>query len=173
MQSALVAPVRHVLERIQTVSRPRAEVVRFFEDPRNLGELTPPFLHFRILTEGPIEMREGARIDYEIRLHSIPMVWKTLIEEYVPGEQFVDRQIEGPYRYWHHVHRFEDAEGGGTRIFDRVTYELPLGPLGALAHVVFVRRQLKEIFDYRFRVVEERFGTALRNQRASSSSPRK
>lgn len=148
----------YVLERVQLVPRPRAEIAAFFENPRNLGELTPPFLNFQITTPGEIPMHVGAHIDYTIRLHGLPMKWKTLIERYSPGHQFVDLQLKGPYEYWHHVHTFEDAPGG-TKITDKVTYRLPLGPLGSLAHALFVRRQLKTIFDYRYKYIEERFGT--------------
>lgn len=149
--------MRHQLTRSQWVPTPLEEVVGFFEDPRNLEQITPPFLGFRILTEGEIEMRVGALIDYSIRLHGVPLLWQTRIDEYVPMERFVDFQVKGPYRYWNHLHTFS-REDGGTRIEDCVDYELPLGPLGTVAHALFVKRQLKTIFDYRYRVIEKRFG---------------
>jgi ligand-binding SRPBCC domain-containing protein len=147
----------HVLERTQLVPRPRAEVFAFFADAHNLERITPGFLRFRIVTPGPIAMREGARIDYRLSLFGVPFGWRTLIEEYRPGERFVDLQLSGPYALWRHLHTFEDAPGG-TLMRDRVEYRLPLGPLGALAHALLVRRQLRTIFDHRRRAIETLLG---------------
>src|SRR4051812_36809540 len=147
----------YVLERTQIVRRPRAEVFPFFADAGNLERLTPPFLGFQILTPLPIEMKIGARIDYRIRLNGVPLRWQTLIEEFVAGERFVDVQVKGPYRRWHHTHTFRDVPGG-TELGDRVEYELPLGPIGRLLHRALVKRQLRTIFDYRARVMTELFG---------------
>ncbi len=147
----------YVLERTQIVPRPLAEVFAFFADAANLERLTPPFLGFQIKTPLPIKMGEGTLIDYRISLHGIPMRWRTRIDEYVPGVRFVDEQLKGPYRIWHHTHAFR-AVPGGTEVLDHVDYELPFGPLGKLAHALFVRRQLKTIFDYRERTMTELFG---------------
>lgn len=148
----------HTLERTQTVRAARDEVFAFFADAANLEALTPPSLGFEILTPQPIAMHAGTRIDYKIRLHRVPMAWQTLIEELTPNERFIDVQLKGPYKVWHHTHTFADAPGGGTTLGDHVRYELPLGPLGAIAHAVFVKRQLRQIFDYRERVMIEKFG---------------
>jgi ligand-binding SRPBCC domain-containing protein len=145
------------LERTQVVPRPVEEVFPFFADAANLGELTPPFLGFTILTPSPIDMKPGTLIDYRIKLHGIPMKWRTRIEELVPNERFVDVQLKGPYKTWRHLHTFR-AVPGGTELGDVVDYELPLGPLGGLAHAVMVRRQLATIFDYRATVMRARFG---------------
>jgi ligand-binding SRPBCC domain-containing protein len=93
-------------------------------------------------------MEAGARIDYRLRLHGVPIRWRTLIESYEPPERFTDVQISGPYSHWRHTHVFLDAPGG-TRMIDTVDYSLPLGPIGALARVIYVRRALERIFDYR------------------------
>jgi len=138
----------HRLERTQLVPRPRAEVFAFFADPWNLERITPPFLRFRILTPPPLEVKAGALIDYRLSLFGLPFGWRTVIEAWEPGVRFVDRQLRGPYRRWHHTHLFEDA-AGGTRMTDRVEFELPLGPLGELARVLLVDRQLAAIFDHR------------------------
>src|SRR5512141_3238148 len=143
----------HVLERTQLVHRPRREVWAFFADPGNLEEITPDFLRFRIVTPRPIPMAAGARIDYRLSLFGVPFSWRTRIEEVVPGESFVDVQLAGPYRRWRHTHRFADAPGG-TLVTDRVEYELPLGPLGAVAHALFVARTLDAIFAFRRQRVE-------------------
>lgn len=149
----------HVLERSQLVPRPRGEVFAFFADAHNLEAITPAFLRFRILTPAPIAMRAGTLIDYRLSLAGVPLSWRTRIEVFEPGERFVDVQLRGPYRRWHHLHTFEDAPDG-TWVRDRVEYELPLGPLGDAAHALFVRRALGRIFDHRRAVIAARFGAA-------------
>jgi ligand-binding SRPBCC domain-containing protein len=147
----------HQLALSQWVPAPRSEVVRYFEVPENLGDLTPPFLEFRIRTPPPMVMAVGAQIEYTIALHGVPMRWLTLIDEYIPGERFVDVQLRGPYRSWRHVHTFTD-ERGGTRIADNVEFELPFGPLGELAYRLFVKKSLETIFVYRARKAAALFG---------------
>ncbi len=146
----------HRLERSTFIPRPRREVFQFFANAHNLGRITPPFLNFRILTPDPILIRAGARIDYTIGLYGIPMRWKTLIEEFVEDSHFIDLQISGPYKLWRHRHEFQDVQGG-TSMTDTVDYQLPLGPLGRIAHRLFVRAQLRAIFDYRAKIIRELF----------------
>ncbi len=138
----------HRLTRTTLISRPLPEVFAFFADAANLEAITPPQLRFRTLTPPPIEMRAGARIDYRLSLWGVPLHWRTCISCWEPTSRFVDEQEAGPYALWHHVHEFQ-AEGLGTRMRDQVTYRLPFGPLGQLAHALWVRRQLRAIFDYR------------------------
>ena len=138
----------HLLERQQLVDRPRAEVFAFFADAHNLERLTPPFLRFEILTPAPIPMRPGTLIDYRLSLFGVPFRWRTEIEAFEPGVRFVDVQLRGPYARWRHLHEFEEVPGG-TRVSDRVEYEMRFGPLGALVHALFVRRALRRIFDHR------------------------
>ncbi len=94
-------------------------------------------------------MRVGALIEYRLRLHGVPVSWLTRIEEWEPGERFVDAQLPGPYQLWHHTHEFEPDGAGGTLMRDTVRYALPLGPLGELARRLFVARDLEAIFDFR------------------------
>lgn len=147
------------LHREQFVLRPVEEVFAFFADAGNLEAITPPWLNFRMVTPRPIEMRVGTRIEYEIRWRVIRIPWVSEITEWRPGECFVDEQVRGPYKRWHHTHRFE-ASGGGTRVIDIVRYRLPLGPVGRMAHAVQVRRDLERIFDYRVNRIEELMGDA-------------
>jgi ligand-binding SRPBCC domain-containing protein len=140
--------VKHRFEREQLVPRPRSEVFAFFADAANLERLTPGSLRFKIESQLPVEMRAGARIDYQIALLGVRFRWETLIEVFEPEERFVDVQLAGPYRSWRHTHQFSDASGG-TLVLDRVDYELPFGPLGELAGRLFVSRQLRRIFDFR------------------------
>ena len=148
-----------ILERVQILPRPRDEVFAFFEDARNLEAITPPFLRFRVVTPGPITMRAGALIEYRLSLFGLPFGWKTEIEVYEPTRRFADRQLRGPYRVWRHTHTFEDVPGG-TRMTDHVEYELPLGPLGDIAHALFVKRTVARIFDYPASVIAARFPAA-------------
>ena len=127
---------------------PLGEVFQFFEDARNLGRITPPWINFRIVNPEGIAMRAGAEIDYIIRWQGLPMKWKTVIMRYDPPQCFVDEQLRGPYSLWHHEHTFEETPAG-VAIRDRVDYRLPLGPLGRIAHALVVKRQLLEIFRYR------------------------
>lgn len=146
----------HGLDREQLVHAPLDQVFEFFSGARNLEELTPPWLRFSVLTPEPIEMRAGTLIEYRLRVRSVPLRWVSRIEEWQPGRRFVDRQLRGPYRLWCHTHEFE-AHPQGTLIRDNLRYELPLGPLGALAHAVVVRRDLERVFDYRLQRIERRF----------------
>ena len=148
--------MRHVLAREQLVLRPRSEVFAFFADAANLERLTPPSLKFSIQTSLPIAMRPGAVIDYRLSLFRVPFRWRTVIEVYEPGSRFMDVQATGPYALWRHLHEFVDAPGG-TLVRDRVEYALPLGPLGELAHALFVRRQLEQIFDFRRGIIAQVF----------------
>jgi ligand-binding SRPBCC domain-containing protein len=150
-------PRIHRLEREQLVQRPLEEVFDFFSKAENLEALTPRFLRFRILTPLPIEMRAGARIVYALSLFGLPLRWRTLISAWEPGVRFVDEQESGPYALWHHTHEFE-AVPGGTLVRDRVDYALPFGPLGDLAHALFVQHTLGRIFDFRHAAVERVLG---------------
>ena len=142
----------HALEREQWLPRPPEDLFPFFSDAFRLEDITPPWLGLRVLTPGPIDMREGALIDYRLRLHGVAVTWHTRIDAWEPPRRFVDRQLRGPYRYWRHTHSFAPRDGG-TLMTDAVRYALPLGPLGALAHAGFVRRDLERIFDFRHAAV--------------------
>ena len=138
----------HVLRREQHLSKPPEESFAFFGDAHNLEDITPPWLGFRVVTPRPIAMGPGALIEYRLRLHGLPIRWRTQIAVWDPPRRFVDVQLDGPYRLWHHTHEFE-PEGEGTRMTDVVRYALPLGPLGEIAHAVLVRRDVEAIFDHR------------------------
>jgi ligand-binding SRPBCC domain-containing protein len=103
-------------------------------------------------------MQAGALLEYRLRLHGVPLRWRTRIDTWEPPHRFTDFQEKGPYSLWEHAHLFEPDGSGATIIHDRIHYAIPLGPLGALAHRAFVRRDLERIFDYRRDAVAERIG---------------
>ena len=150
--------MEHILLREQVVRGTPEEVFEFYANAANLEQITPEWLGFRIVSAQPIEMAPGTLIEYRLRLHGVPVRWLTRIETWEPGERFVDVQVEGPYRLWHHTHSFEPHDDG-TRVRDEVRYALPLGPVGALAHRLFVRRDLERIFDFRHASVSKVMGT--------------
>ena len=142
----------HCIERTQFVPLPVGEVFGFFADAFNLEAITPPWLHFRILTQRPVVMREGTLIDYRLSLHRVPWRWRSRIDAWEPGRRFVDTQVRGPFRLWEHLHTFEERPGG-TQIGDLVRYRMPYRQLGACAHSALIGRDLERIFDYRSEVV--------------------
>lgn len=145
----------HRLYREQVIQKPLEEVFAFFERPENLDLITPPELGFRLLTPSPIPMHQGAIIDYQIKLLGIPVRWTTYIAIYEPPNRFVDVQLKGPYSFWHHTHRFLALDDKSTLMIDEVLYLLPFGPIGEIAHTLWVKRQLKHIFEYRYNRIKE------------------
>ena len=133
----------------QRLDIPLERAFAFFADATNLATVTPPWLRFTVLTPSPIEMHPGTLIDYRLRVRGIPLRWRTEIVAWEPPHRFVDVQLQGPYARWEHTHGFEADGREAVVMTDRVVYALPLGPLGSLAHSVFVRRDLEQLFDYR------------------------
>ena len=145
-----------VLRREQRLPGAPDEVFPFFADAGNLEAITPPWLRFAIVTPRPVAMGVGTLIEYRLALHGLPISWLTRIEEWVPSQRFVDVQLSGPYRLWHHTHEFEPAGAGGTLMRDTVRYALPGWPLGEVAHALVVRRDLAAIFAFRHQEVARR-----------------
>ena len=146
MFTADAAPPRRLgtLHRETTVPASLEDTFAFFADAGNLQRLTPPWLHFAIHTSMPMVMRKGAAIDYRIRVHGITIPWRSIIDVWEPGVRFVDRQTNGPYRWWRHEHQFETVSEG-TRVIDHVEYL----PRASWLSAAFVRRDLDRIFSYR------------------------
>ena len=137
------------------LNRPLEEVFDFFSRAENLEAITPSFLHFKIVTPQPIEMMPQALIDYRLRLHGIPIKWRTEISEWEPPHRFVDRQIWGPYKKWHHTHTFASIDAHTTLAKDRVHY---IPRFGSLTHRFFVKPDLLNIFGYRQQRLAELLG---------------
>jgi ligand-binding SRPBCC domain-containing protein len=136
--------------------RPRHEIFAFFSDAMNLEELTPPWLQFRVVTPMPIRMREGATIEYRLKVRGFPMGWQSRIAVWDPPRTFIDEQLRGPYRTWVHEHKFTE-EASGTLSEDVVNYA-PIG--GALVNRLFVERDVRGIFSYRTSRLQKIFGEA-------------
>jgi ligand-binding SRPBCC domain-containing protein len=128
-------------------------VFPFFADAGNLEILTPPWLRFEIVTPRPIAMRPGALIDYRLRLHGIPLRWQSEITVWEPPHRFVDEQRQGPYRAWIHEHTFTESKDG-SEVRDFVRYA---APGGWLVDRLFVRHDVRRIFEYRTRKLQELF----------------
>jgi ligand-binding SRPBCC domain-containing protein len=139
----------HVLHREQLLPHPVAAVFPFFGDAGNLEAITPPLLSFRIVAQEPLVMAAGTRLEYRLRVHGIPVSWRTLIAEWSPPHRFVDMQTSGPYAIWHHTHEFREAGEGRTLMTDTVRYAIAYGVFGELARRLVVRRDLERIFDHR------------------------
>lgn len=142
----------HTLERQQWVPTQLDVTFDFFARAENLEQITPPWLGFDILTPTPIAMSAGTLIDYRIRLAGLPMRWRTRIDDWTPGERFVDVQLRGPYATWIHTHTFRSMDGG-TLLTDVVKYQLRMGVLGRAVHATTVQGTLARIFDYRYSAI--------------------
>jgi uncharacterized protein (TIGR01777 family) len=138
----------------QFVPRNIDSVFTFFAEAANLEQITPPFLNFKVTKMSTKTIHEGTLIDYKLNLKGIPMKWKTLIKQWNPPHSFVDTQLSGPYRIWHHTHRFEKL-GNGTLLSDEVRYKLPLGFLGQVMASTFVQKDVEKIFKFRREVIHE------------------
>lgn len=140
----------------QYLPQKREEIFPFFSQARNLGEITPSQLEFKILKVDPEPIQEGSVINYRLKIHGVPVHWQTKILSWQPGVQFVDTQEKGPYSLWHHTHTFESL-GEGTLMTDRVRYKLPLGSLGNLLAGWLVRKDIESIFKYRRKVIHSKY----------------
>ncbi|MBM4003037.1 MAG: SRPBCC family protein [Planctomycetes bacterium] len=135
------------------VAEPQATVFDFFADAFQLETITPPWLNFSVQTARPIEMRSGTLIDYRLRLRGLPIRWRSRISSWEPPFRFVDEQLRGPYRYWHHLHTFKSTPAG-TWVRDEVHYAMLFG---FIVHPLLVRRDLQRIFEFRRQVMSRVF----------------
>jgi ligand-binding SRPBCC domain-containing protein len=149
----------YILESRVWLAKPRAEVFAFFAEPANLALITPPWLRFRLQGAAPT-LTTFAVLDYRLAWLGLPLRWRAFIREWDPPARFVDVQVRGPYDRWEHRHLFLE-ERAGTWMEDRVTYRLPLGPLGGALHAAVVARQLAAIWSYRRRRIGELIAPAL------------
>lgn len=132
----------------QYFPRKRDQVFAFFSEAQNLEAITPPLLQFQVENKSTSQIQQGTLIDYRLQIHGVPVKWRTLIDEWKPTEKFVDIQLKGPYKSWHHTHLFEDL-GEGTLMTDIVRYQIPLGFFGKAVTGSFVRGDVEKIFAFR------------------------
>lgn len=154
----------YTLERKQFLPLSMEEAWEFFSSPDNLKAITPDYMGFDITSDPEDKMYQGMIISYIVSpVLNIPLTWVTEITHVIEPYYFVDEQRFGPYSFWHHKHYFKEVEGG-VEMRDVLHYELPYGILGKMAHRVFVRKRLEEIFDYRFEKLEALFGSGSKAQ---------
>ncbi len=149
----------HSLERVQLFKLSLDEAWDFFSSPKNLQHITPAYMKFKVINNMFKDtMYAGQIIEYTVRpLLGIPLHWMTEITHVKDSEYFIDEQRFGPYSFWHHQHHFKETDKG-VEMTDLLHYKVPLYFVGRLANRFLVHNQVKKIFDYRFRKVEEMFG---------------
>ena len=149
----------------QYVPQGLTQTFEFFSDAKNLETLTPSFLSFQVLSVSTQTIGAGTEICYRLKVHGVPIHWKTIITVWEQEKRFVDYQQEGPYRLWHHEHLFESISSistngmnePGTWMRDWVRYQLPMGSLGAIAGGSFVANDVEKIFNYRREKIDQLF----------------
>ncbi len=147
----------YVLKQEQILNVALDEAWKFFSNPSNLNEITPPDLKFKILTKLNGKMYSGQIIEYKIGLMpGINQTWVTEIKNVKEKEYFIDEQRFGPYKFWYHEHKFQE-ENGKVKICDTVHYDLPLGFIGSVIHSIFVKKKLERIFNYREEKLKDLF----------------
>ena len=149
----------HSIKTVQKIPISIEEAWNFFSSPANLQTITPGNMRFKVISKNQGEkMYSGQVIEYKVSpLLHVPLYWMTEITHADELKYFIDVQRKGPYSLWHHQHHFKKMDGG-VEMTDIVHYKNPLGFIGEIANSVFIKRQLKKIFEYRFLKVEELFG---------------
>lgn len=149
----------YTLKTIQKLPITVDEAWDFFSSPANLKDITPSHMGFHILSDLPSKMYPGMIIAYIVKpLFGIPVKWVTEITHIIEKKYFVDYQLMGPYKIWHHQHHFREIEGG-VEMIDIVNYSLPLGFLGRWVNALLVGKKVKQIFNYRYKILEEKYGS--------------
>ena len=149
----------HSFKTVQVIPVSLAKAWDFFSNPANLQAITPPQMEFKIISKYKgATMYPGQIIEYNVKpILKIPLYWMTEITHVESKLFFVDEQRFGPYTMWHHQHHFKEVEGG-IEMTDIVHYKLPGWWIGDILNSLFVKKQLQQIFDYRFKKVEALFG---------------
>lgn len=145
-----------VLETYQWINKPVISVFKFFSNENNLEQITPPYLKFKVLGKDTESIRQGTLIFYKLKVHGIPLTWKSKISSFTEDKSFTDEQLSGPYAKWVHQHDFIPYKQG-TLIVDKVIYKVPMGILGKLAAGYFVNKDIQNIFKYRSTVIKKEF----------------
>jgi ligand-binding SRPBCC domain-containing protein len=149
----------HTIISKQIINKPIKELWRFMQSPYNLEKITPPDMMFKVLTKLEDEiMYDGLVINYKVSpLLKIPMSWTSELKHINPPHFFVDSQLSGPYKVWHHQHILKEIDDQKTEMIDIINYELPFGILGRLLNKIIVKRKVAGIFEYRKKVLDKLF----------------
>ena len=159
-----ISPSSYRLTNEIVVGSSQKQAFEFCRDTRFLNEISPAILQFRPRNQPGIdvEINVGTEIEYDMRLHRIPVRWRSRIPVFEPPHRFIDEQLIGPYIFWSHTHTFKPIAGHNTAIGDVVEYTLPGGAmLAAVAQFVFVKRDLKKVFSHRSMKYREYLGEPL------------
>jgi ligand-binding SRPBCC domain-containing protein len=147
------------LHKTQKIPATIEQIWDFISSPANLKKITPEYMGFNITSKLLSEkMYPGMIISYKVSpVLGIKMTWVTEITQVKEKEYFVDEQRVGPYSMWHHEHKIKPIEGG-VLMTDIVSYKPPFGFLGSIANSIIIKKQLKEIFDFRTVAMDKMFG---------------
>ncbi|MBP9706139.1 MAG: TIGR01777 family oxidoreductase [Oligoflexales bacterium] len=145
-------PNSFILLQKQWVPFKRDQVWDFFSSEKNLERITPPWLNFKVVKKSSNEIENGTLIDYRLKIHGIPVAWQSEIIDFEAPNQFVDKQLKGPYKLWHHRHAFVEL-ADGTLLIDLIHFSLPVGMLGAIFGMPLAKIDLNKIFNYRKKII--------------------
>ena len=152
----------YTLYATQTVDKEIDFLWDFFSKPSNLNKLTPEDVQFKIISGKSDDFYEGKIISYKIKpFKLVTLNWITEISQVKEGSYFIDYQISGPYKMWHHEHHFKSNNDGTTEIIDKVKYKVPFYILGRISHKIFIKRKLFNIFNFRQKKINELFNNLL------------
>ena len=150
----------YIFKRVQTLNSDIETIWSFVSKPENLEKITPDNMKFSILSKSNLEMEEGMLISYKISpFLDINTTWITMITNVIKNEKFIDQQVKGPYKFWHHEHKFEVISSNKVKMTDIITYIPPFGFLGDIANALFLKKKLNNIFDYRNNILNSMFNT--------------
>jgi uncharacterized protein len=152
------------IKKYQWIDEKTPEVFSFFSNIKNLEKITPKYLNFKVEGMNTNKIQSGSLIDYSLKLHGIPLRWKTRINEFEEHKMFIDEQLNGPYSKWIHTHHFFSI-GTGTLIKDVIIYKIPLGFIGSLFAGSFIKNDLRNIFNYRQKVIGQFFNEVNNEKR--------
>jgi|TARA_B110000116_G_scaffold111162_1_gene96394 ligand-binding SRPBCC domain-containing protein len=152
----------YIFKRVQTLNSDIETIWSFVSKPENLEKITPDNMHFSILSKSNLEMEEGMLIAYKISpFLDIKTTWITMITNVKKNEKFIDQQVMGPYKFWHHEHKFQVISSNKVKMTDIITYIPPFGFLGDIANELFLKKKLNNIFDYRNIILNNMFNTKV------------
>ena len=103
-------------------------------------------------TSGLIEL--GETVTWEARHFGVVQQLSSKITAMDIPDYFVDEMVSGAFKSIKHEHIFEER-GGETLMTDVFIYRSPLGILGKLADVLFLKRYLTKLLIRRNSVIKE------------------